>query len=141
MTVGTDLENAIAALVDGMNFSLVEMSIGRHRGSIKVNLVLHKEGGISLDDLTTAQKVIRPRLEIEFKREDLSLEISSPGVSRKIKSHREYAIFIGQPVRILVDDGWVTGLITGADETSVDLDTGDGPRKVQFVDIRKGKLD
>lgn len=139
-TAENDLETAAANLVEGMNFALVEMSIGRHRGGVKVNIVLHKKGGITLDDLAEAQKVLRPRFELVFPRENLTLEITSPGVSRKIKNVHEYTIFKGLGVSILVGDRWEQGIIRSTDDISVDLDTSNGLKKVRFVDIRKGRL-
>ena len=98
METDKELENIILPLLEGLGLSLVEISIGRHKGDVKINLVLYKEVGIGLDDLTKAQKVLRPRLELEFDREELSMEISSPGMSRVIKSPREYRIFIGRRI-------------------------------------------
>ena len=89
MIAESDLEQIITKLAEGMGLSLVEMSVGRHRGEVKVNLVLYKAGGIGLDDLTLAQKVLRPRLELELGREDLSVEIAAPGTSRRSKDSRE----------------------------------------------------
>ncbi len=139
-TAETDLETAIANLVEGMNFALVEMSTGHHRGGVKVNIVLHKKGGITLDDLAEAQKVLRPQFELVYSRENLTLEITSPGVSRRIKNVHEYTVFKGLGVSILVGDEWKQGIINSTDDLSVDLDTSNGLKKVQFVDIRKGKL-
>ena len=134
------LEKMLSGLVEGMGLSLVEMSIGRHRGDVKVNLVLYKEGGISLDDLTEAQKTLRPRLELDFDRDSLSVEISSPGLSRTLKDPREYRIFTGRRIRLLSGDDWVDGTLEKTDGKTVFLETDSGTREFAMTDIRKAKL-
>jgi ribosome maturation factor RimP len=141
METTEELENILAPILDGMGISMVESSIGRHRGDIKVNLVLYKQDGIGLDDLTKAQKIIRPRLELEYDRDNLSLEISSPGLSRVIKRDREYGLFIGRSIRILHGEDWVNGILKAYDGKNIIIEV-DGKEVSYVVDeIRKAKLD
>ena len=135
------LKQIILPLLEGMGLSLVELSIGKHRGDTKVNLVLYKDGGISLDDLTEAQKVLRPRLELEYERDSLSVEISSPGMSRVIKDPSEYGIFRGRSIRLLIGDDWISGTLDGMDDGDVVLKQDGEVRKISPVEIRKAKLD
>lgn len=141
MITEREIEDMATPLLEGMNFLLVEMNIYRHRGDIKINFVLHKKGGINLDDLSCVQKLLRPRLELEIPQEKLALEISSPGAYRVIKNCREYSIFMGQSVKLLIGDDWMHGVIHSTDDASVSLSTKDGVEKIEFIDIRKGKLD
>ena len=134
------LQDIIYPLLDGMGLSLVDLSISRHKGDIKVNLVLYKENGITLDDLTEAQKILRPRLELEYERENLSMEISSPGVSRTIKSPREYRIFTGRRFRLLIDEEWMEGTVKKADENSIEFETENETTQIPISGIRKAKL-
>ncbi len=140
MDTDRKLEEIISPLLEEMDLSIVEISIGRHRGDVKVNLVLFKEGGISLEDLTKAQKVIRPRLELEFDREDLSMEISSPGMSRVIKNPREYKIFVGSRMRLLIDEEWIEGTLKGSGEGSISFESGKEVLDIPVNRIRKAKL-
>jgi len=136
-----ELERIITPLLEGLGLLLVECSIGRHRGDAKVNLVLYKPGGIGLDELTEAQKVIRPRLELDFDRDSLSVEISSPGLGRTIKTDREYEIFTGRTLRLLIGDDWTMGTLVEYDGQTLVLDTHEGTRSVAAKTIRKAKLD
>ena len=135
------LQQIIAPLLEGMGLSLVELSIGKHRGDTRVNLVLYRDGGISLDDLTEAQKVLRPRLELEYDRDSLSVEISSPGTSRVIKNIPEYDIFRGRGIRLLIGDDWISGTLGGMVDGDVILNQDGEERKFSPADIRKAKLD
>jgi ribosome maturation factor RimP len=141
MSTENDLESIISPLLDGLSLSLVEMSIGRHRGDVKINLVLYKDNGIGLDDLTKAQKILRPRLELEFDRDNLSMEISSPGMSRLIKSPKEYRIFTGRKMRFLLDEEWIEGTLTSSNDEMVFIQIENEELEIPVKRIRKAKLD
>lgn len=141
MDTENELENIISPLLEGMEMSLVEISIGRHRGDIKVNLVLYKKEGIGLDDLTKAQKILRPRLELEFDRENLSLEISSPGLSRNIKHQREYQVFVGRDIKLLLDEEWTKGTLKGFENGIIRLEIENKDLEIPVSRVRKAKLD
>lgn len=141
MRTSPELEEFIVEITNQMAFTLVEMSIERRGGrGVKINLVLHKRGGISLNDLTRAQKVLRPRLEIEFDREDLTVEISSPGLSRVMKHPREYEIFRGNRVKLLHERRWINGTLKGADKWNVVVTSENGELAIPIEQIRKAKL-
>jgi ribosome maturation factor RimP len=141
MSTENDLESIISPLLDGLSLSLVEMSIGRHRGDVKINLVLYKDNGIGLDDLTKAQKILRPRLELEFDRDNLSMEISSPGMSRLIKSPKEYRIFTGRKMRFLLDEEWIEGTLKSSNDEMVFIQIENEELEIPVKRIRKAKLD
>jgi len=141
MITDQDLENIVTPLLDSLGLNLVEFSVGRHKGDIKINLVLYKNGGIGLDELTKAQKILRPRLELEIDRGNLSVEISSPGLSRTIKNQSEYRIFAGRSIQLLVDDDWIEGTLMGSDGMNVMIVTGQAERNVPLAQIRKARLD
>ena len=140
METEEQLLNIITPLLDGMGLSIVEMTTGRHRGDIKINLVLYKDGGISLEDLTSAQKILRPRLELDYERERLSIEISSPGLSRTIKSPREYGIFTGRRFRLLLEEQWIEGILKEAGEEKLLFDSDNQIMEIPIHGIRKAKL-
>ncbi|KGM44390.1 hypothetical protein JY97_01110 [Alkalispirochaeta odontotermitis] len=123
-----------------MAFVLVEMSIEHHKRGEKINLVLHKNEGINLDDLVQAQKVLRPRLEIEFNRENLIVEITSPGLTRAIKHPREYKIFRGKQMKLLHEGRWIHGMLKEANNLSVMIATETGELAIPIKQIKKAKL-
>jgi len=140
MRTKPELEEYIVEITNRMAFTLVEMSIEQRRRGVKVNLVLHKKGGISLNDLTRAQKILRPRLEIEFDRENLTVEISSPGSSRVIKHPREYEIFRGKQAKLLYEGRWINGTLKEADSWNVVITSENGELAIPIEQIKKAKL-
>ncbi len=141
MDSAEDLEKIISPLIEGMGMSIVDCSIGRHRGDVKINLVLYRQGGIGIDDLTRAQKVLRPRLELEYDRDSLSVEIASPGISRVIKNPREYGIFAGRSIRLLIDTEWIEGTLGGREGAEVLIKRNGQDERFLLADIKKAKLD
>ena len=141
MEATEEIEKSILPLLEGMEMSLVECSIGRHRGDIKVNLVLYKRNGISLENLTEAQKVIRPRLELIYDRDKLSLEISSPGLTRTLKNINEYNIFSGRKIKVLVEGDWYSGILNGIRDNVVTLVIDGRETDFPVNNIRKARLD
>ena len=53
------LISILEPLSDGMGCRLVDATLGRHRGDFQIHVVLHKEGGVGLEDLERAQKTMR----------------------------------------------------------------------------------
>jgi len=140
MWVNPELEEIITEMINQMALTLVEMSIEHRGGGVKIKLVLHKSGGVSLNDLAQAQKVLRPRLEIEFNRENLVLEISSPGLSRIMKHPREYEIFRGSQVELLRGGSWISGMLKETDNWNVVIAAGSGELAIPIKQIKKARL-
>jgi len=140
MEIEEQIQSIITPLLNGMRLSIVEFSLSRHRGDTKLSLVLYKDGGISLDDLTAAQRILRPRLELDFDRENLSIEISSPGLSRVIKSPQEYDIFTGRRFRLLIDEEWIEGILTEKKDDTIIFNIDEENSEIPIHRIRKAKL-
>ena len=74
---------------------------------------------------------------------DVHLEVSSPGISRNIKTTDEFKIFMGRKVKILSNNvsEWIHGSIESVDNNSVNLSIENGNIKIGFADINKAKLE
>ncbi len=74
---------------------------------------------------------------------DVHLEVSSPGISRNIKTTDEFKIFLGRKVKILNknDSEWIHGMIDFVDNNSVNLNIDNGKVEISFEDINKAKLE
>lgn len=137
------LYEVVGALVTGMQYSLVECTSRARRDSLFVSLVIHRPEGVSLDDCTEVYRAVYPRLEVTAGRRDVHLEVSSPGVYRKLKSSHEFGLFEGSTVRVLLAEskGWLRGKIGPAGEDVVTIMTTDGAQCIPFEKISKARLD
>ncbi len=134
-----DLEDILKA----MGLSLVEVNAAVVKQVFQIRIVIYKPEGISLKDCEEATKVIRPRLDLLLDSRDMALEITSPGLGRKIKSPREYKVFKGRYVKILEEGQteWKSGQILDADGEFMTLEIDGKNEKFPLDRIRKGKLD
>lgn len=133
----------VMPLLEGLGFDLVELSSAHRKGTLHVHLTIYRPEGVSLDDCAEVYTALMPRLEVLSDNRDIHLEVSSPGLSRGIKSGREFGLFVGKGVKVLTMDAddWVGGVIASSDEESVTLRTKGGERRFVFGNIRKAKLD
>lgn len=136
----TELHELIIATLNRLDLNLLELNIGRPHGDVHISIVVHKRSGVSLDDLSEAQKILRPRLALEYGRDKLSLEIASPGTSRKLKSVKEYEFFRGSDVEVLITDTWQKAKIINSDKDNVELEIASEKLKIPYSDIRKARL-
>ncbi len=139
----SSLLNSIEPVVEGLGFSVVEFTARRNRSNLTVNAVIYRESGVNLADCTTVYKTILPRIELLEDSRDVHLEVSSPGISRNIKTTDEFKIFPGRKVKILCknDSEWIHGIIESVDDNSVNLNIETGTVSLSFADINKAKLE
>ncbi|MBF9017247.1 MULTISPECIES: hypothetical protein [unclassified Oceanispirochaeta] len=130
-------------VLNTMGIALVEANAAVVKQVYNVRLVVYKEEGVSLRVCEDVHKVLRPRLDLLVESRDLSLEITSPGIDRRIKGAREYAIFQGKYVKILLEDqnDWISGKIEESDGKTLILKVGDENKSFSLDSVRKGKLD
>jgi ribosome maturation factor RimP len=155
------LAGDLEPVIDGLGFSLVELSLFRSkkRGSTQVRLVITRPpgsgaplngqngvdtpGSIGTTELSRAHRAILPRLEIAFPGADLYVEVSSPGTDRTIKEGAEFRHFTGRAVKCYRTDtsDWFSGILRACDTEKILLDTGEGITELNYDIIAKAKLD
>jgi ribosome maturation factor RimP len=146
-----EVRDAVEPLLAGMGISLVELSIGRLKGVARVSVVIHRKDrmpqvrgeGVGIDDCAEVSRLLLPRLQTIEGLVDVSLEVSSPGIERTIRSPAEYEIFVGRGVRILAgtDTEWFGGIIDRVEAGALWLKKGREKRGFALAEIRKARLD
>jgi ribosome maturation factor RimP len=138
-----EIREAIEPVLSGMGFSMVELSVGRLKGSTRISVVLYRRQGVGIDECAEASRLLLPRLETLEGLEDVSLEVSSPGIERQIRSPAEYEIFKGRGVRVLAGDEteWIGGIIDGVEDGTLWLKRGRERKGFAVSSIRKARLD
>jgi len=137
------IKEPIQAILKGLGFSLIELVISRHRGSVQIKAVIYNGKAIGTDDCSKVHRAIIPRLELAFEGQDLYLEVSSPGIDRSVKDTDEFAHYTGRGVRCYRTDisDWTAGILESADEKGISLKTNKGIIRLDFDVIAKAKLD
>jgi ribosome maturation factor RimP len=138
----SSLRPPLEEILKGLGFSLVELTVSRHRGSVQVKVVIYNGASVSTDDCSKVHRAVTPRLELAFPGNDLYLEVSSPGIDRLIKGSDEFFYYIGKGIRCYRIDisDWTAGILQAVDEEGIVLQTKEEAIRLDFKIIAKAKL-
>lgn len=104
MSVKEQVEKLIAPKLAELGYELVEVSYVKQYHGMALNIVIDtdKEGGIGLDDCETVSNAIDPLLEESNPTSDAAytLNVSSPGLDRPLKTERDFKKKLGQEVEV-----------------------------------------
>ncbi len=141
--VNETVRKEVEPILKGMGFSLVELAIARLKGGTRVGIVIYGPSGVGVEDCSEVSRLLFPRLETIEGLSDVSLEVSSPGIERALKSPGEYPIFQGRGIRILVEGEteWIGGTLEKAENGVLALRTEGRHAEFAFSSIRKARLD
>jgi ribosome maturation factor RimP len=117
----------------------VELLALERPASERLRLVIDSPDGV---DIALCERVtghLRDLLE------DWSLEVSSPGPERPLTKPEHFRRFVGRRVRVRTRNEFAghksfTGRLTGADEESVSVDSGDGPVSIPLASVSRSNL-
>lgn len=128
-----------------LGFKLVECNINEK--SRKIFIVIYKPSGISISDCEKLNTELQDDIEfIEKFKGKYDLEISSPGVNKILKNIKEYQIFKGKEIKIIVDTDKISekiykGILQGVDkENNILVEIEYKLHKIPYSQIKKGSL-
>ncbi len=137
MSVEDDVRNLIDPLVSADGLELVDVEHGP--GLLRV--YLDREGGIDLDAITRASEQISDLLDVHDPVPGrYTLEVSSPGLERPLKTPTHFQRFVGQRVSIktkagVPGDRRFAGVLEAADDDGIVVDG----RRLAYRDLEKAK--
>ncbi len=138
-----EIELTIAPILKERGFILIDVEVTDDSNDTLVTLYLYNADDTSVENLGKINKSLYPILEkIPFLGDRFSLEVSSPGLYRDIKSSFEFSIFKGREIRVICEDGIViTGVIGGFENNNltVILPTRE-TITINFENIKKASL-
>ena len=117
----------------------VELLALERPASERLRLVIDSPDGV---DIALCERVTG---ELRDLLESWSLEVSSPGPERPLTKPEHFRRFLGRRVRVRTREEVAghksfTGRLTGADEESVSVDSGDGPVSIPLASVRRSNL-
>jgi ribosome maturation factor RimP len=96
------LRQTIEPLLQAEGVSLVDLQWGRRGKRWVLTLFIDKEGGVTLDDCAHISHQVGERLEADNMIEHAyTLEVSSPGLDRPLRTLADYERFQGHLVKIV----------------------------------------
>jgi len=121
-----------------MGFDLIDIEyIGK-----SLRLTIDKPGGVTLGDCVSVTRRVGLLLDAEDPIESkYRLEVSSPGLNRKLKTAREFEYFSGRRAKVQTDQGIFRGTITALKGENVIFEVEGSEVSVGLSDIIKANLD
>jgi len=88
-------------VTSGRGYELADVELKRERGGFLVRLYVDREGGIGLEDLQSVSEEVSAILDAEDPvPASYTLEVSSPGLDRPLKTEADYRRFLGRLARL-----------------------------------------
>ncbi|WKC91154.1 ribosome maturation factor RimP [Borreliella carolinensis] len=132
--------NLIKDLTRRLNVEILEINIFRNKNNGKIQIVLYsKNFSLDIDLLTDMHKIILLILEANLKY-SFTLELSTPGIDRKIKSDREFKIFEGKKIKLMLGNEFEEGVILESKSESFIFKTDSKEINVFYSDVKKARL-
>lgn len=140
MSATTDrVVRSIAPLLEQLDLELYDLD--NNGGTLRI--LLDREGGVDLDTITEATREISACLDREEPiAGSYTLEVSSPGVERPLRTAEHFSAAIGEPVKLKVRPGIAgdrraEGIVTAVHGDSVTIQNESGERVLLLEDISK----
>ncbi|WP_345972200.1 ribosome maturation factor RimP [Sulfurimonas diazotrophicus] len=99
------LESDIKNLVESIDLHLYDTSVVTENGETIYRVNVIGEGGTTMDQCVEATKLISPMLDVTPPVQgEYRLEVSSPGVERKLKTLEHFRFSVGEKVKLTLQD-------------------------------------
>lgn len=99
----TDL---VKPLIEAEGMELVEVEFVRSRGGRILRIFIDKPGGVTIEDCAQVSHRVGDVLDMEDPiAESYTLEVSSPGLDRQLKSEADYRRYSGRKIRVITTTG------------------------------------
>lgn len=137
------VRSEVDSVLKGAGIRLLEFSLSRHRGSLQVRAVVYSPSGTGTAECAKAHRLMLPCIQLAMGDQEPHMEISSPGIDRTFKSSREWEIFTGKRVCLLLRDEaeWKSGRIERVEQGNVLLAGDSGSFEVTISAVLKARLD
>ena len=132
-----NLEEEIEKIVKANNANFYDTEIVTEAEGTIFRIFITQEGGINLDTCAKISRELSPFLDVYPPMSNhYRLEVSSPGIERKLIKLSHFKSAIGEKVKTRVlGVGKVKGILKIADKDSFVLETKNGEERFQYSDL------
>ena len=94
-------EKLLQPILEKNNYELYDVEFIKEGGNWYLRVYIDKDGGITIDDCELVSKALSDLLdEHDFISESYMLEVSSPGLGRRLKRDKHFEKSIGEEVEV-----------------------------------------
>lgn len=142
------LRAIVEPVVRSEGLMLVELNWRRESGGQVLRLIVdRREGGVNLDDCATLSRQVSDLLDVEDPiNGPFNLEVSSPGLTRKLKAPEEFDLFAGRTAKLTVSEPGggsrtLRGVLKGTMGADVLIEVQGKPQAVPLAAVAKARLE
>ena len=132
------LNGLLAPCVEAMGYELADLELKRERRGQVLRLFIDQDSGIGLDDCERVSGQVSALLDVEDPIPGhYNLEVSSPGLDRKLAKPEHFDRFAGRRVQVRLRGEHLGrrnfgGTLLSREGESITLDVPDGTGQVEF---------
>jgi len=148
MKTDTDRIEALAGEVArDLNLSLFDVEVAREGPRNILRVFVDREGGVSISEIQAFSRRFGAVLDVEDPVEGpYLLEVSSPGVNRRLRRPEHFALSLGKRVRVTLPEPregrrHFTGTLADCDSDGIVLRTEDAEIRFPYGGIRRANLE
>lgn len=105
MSLKEKLLNLFEEYAEDTAFELVDLTLQPEGGRLTLRIYIDQEGGVNLDDCAGVNRAFGNILdEIDPIDQDYVLEVSSPGVNRRLRKLSDFERFKGNQVKVKISE-------------------------------------
>ena len=136
------IERLVTPFLETRGVELVELLLSGSPRRRMLRIYADRTGGITIDECVTLSRGLEDLLDTHDPiNGSYTLEVSSPGLNRSLKSERDYQRAVGQDIRLVVEgQGVLTGVLLSSDGADLALKVDGAVRHIPRAGIQKANL-
>ena len=149
--VPKEIVGRVRAIADPLlmneGMELVEVDYRREARGWVLRLTIDKEGGVTLDDCSRVSQTVGRELDVEdFISAPYVLEVSSPGLTRPLKSEKDFIKQCNRLIKLRTVDPinsrqQFKGKLLGVSNNQIELEMEEGIVQIPLAKIAKANLE
>ncbi|MFW5807454.1 MAG: ribosome maturation factor RimP [Spirochaetota bacterium] len=124
---------------------IYNITVQFRKKSLKIDVRIDNGAVVSHEDCSVYSRAFSRILDDETGLADYTLEVSSPGLNRLLRTVNECRRFVGSPVKVVYSesDGYVTvkGELVSVDGSDLTVREEKGDRQIVFDSVKTAQLD
>lgn len=141
MRQASELHDVLMPVVRAVGLELFDVEVA----ATLVRVTVRREGGVDHDALASASRAVSAALdELDPFPGRYTLEVSSPGLERKLRTPAHFAGAVGETVtvRLVAGEGEprrLQGRLSAADGDGIEIELPEGARRVGYRQIERAR--
>jgi ribosome maturation factor RimP len=149
--VSEEIADRVKALAEPIlineRMELVDIEYRRESRGWVLRLYLDKEGGLTLDDCTRISQEVGRTLDVEDVIETpYTLEVSSPGLTRRLKTEKDFMKYRGSLIKVktvgpIENRRQFKGKLLGVSEKGIEIEIESGVIQISLSNVGKANVE